>query len=206
MSEIPSSSKRTLTKENVSSLTYYECLGLTPAELDQIPSVAARHHELARRYRRLSLRFHPDKDRSAEAREVFERLKLAVDVLSDPQLRQAYDVTLVVGPSGASAALRATDERVRKATEELRQREKAVASRVHAAAVAEESRRKAAETVRQELTSSSVRSSLRELEDQVILEWDIDNDMLESKLSEVEGLLRMLSTVHKRPRSEVSSL
>ena len=209
MAETSGPSKRTLTKESVASLTYYECLGFTPQELDQITSLAARQHELARRYRRLSLRFHPDKDSSAAAREVFEKLKLAVDVLGDSALRQAYDVSLVLGQSGyagSAAAYQQADEKVRKATEELHQRERAVAARVRAAAAAEETRRQAAETVRQELTSSTVRSSLRELEDQVVLEWDIDKEMLEAKRKEVEGLLDLLVGAQKRPRSEVTTV
>ena len=42
-------------------------------------------------YRRLALRYHPDRNKSLEAAEMMKRLNLAYEVLSDPVRRAAYD-------------------------------------------------------------------------------------------------------------------
>jgi molecular chaperone DnaJ len=62
---------------------YYEVLGLEKS---------ATAEEVKKAYRRLAIKFHPDKnagDKAAE--EKFKELGEAYEVLNDPQSRAAYD-------------------------------------------------------------------------------------------------------------------
>lgn len=61
---------------------YYEVLGVSresPAD------------EIKQQYRKLALKFHPDRNKSSEAAEHFKEVSEAYAVLSDPQKRQVYD-------------------------------------------------------------------------------------------------------------------
>ncbi len=61
---------------------YYEVLGVgRDAEADEIKS----------QYRKLALKFHPDRNKSADAPEHFKEIAEAYAVLSDPEKRQLYD-------------------------------------------------------------------------------------------------------------------
>jgi curved DNA-binding protein CbpA len=60
---------------------YYELLGIRPN---------AAHAELRRAWRRLALRWHPDRAGSS-ATAIFQKIQAAYAVLSDPMSRAAYD-------------------------------------------------------------------------------------------------------------------
>jgi curved DNA-binding protein CbpA len=61
---------------------FYEILQVHPSADPDIIQAA---------YRRLVLRYHPDRNNSPEAAEIIRRLNQAYEVLSDPQRRAAYD-------------------------------------------------------------------------------------------------------------------
>ena len=61
---------------------YYEVLGVSKtSSLDELKS----------QYRKLALKFHPDRNKSSEAAEHFKEISEAYAVLSDPEKRQVYD-------------------------------------------------------------------------------------------------------------------
>ena len=70
---------------------YYEVLGV---------SKDAGADEIKAQYRKLALKFHPDRNKSKEAGEHFKEITEAYAVLSDPQKRQVYDHGGHAGVSG----------------------------------------------------------------------------------------------------------
>ena len=63
--------------------SYYELLGLTQD---------AEQGEIKRAFRKLSVKYHPDKNPGdEEAAEMFRKINRASEVLQDPDLRQIYD-------------------------------------------------------------------------------------------------------------------
>ncbi len=67
----------------MSKRDYYEVLGV---------SKGASEQELKKAYRRLAMKYHPDRNPdSAEAEEKFKEAKEAYEILNDPQKRQAYE-------------------------------------------------------------------------------------------------------------------
>ena len=61
---------------------YYEVLGV---------SQTTPVNEIKTQYRKLALKFHPDRNKSAEAGEHFKEISEAYAVLSDPEKRKVYD-------------------------------------------------------------------------------------------------------------------
>jgi DnaJ-class molecular chaperone len=63
-------------------MDYYEILGVPRnATLDEIKTA----------YRRLALKWHPDRNKSPEATEKFKQINQAYEILSDPKKREIYD-------------------------------------------------------------------------------------------------------------------
>ncbi len=61
---------------------YYEVLGVTKtSSLD----------EIKQQYRKLALKFHPDRNKSSESGEHFKEISEAYAVISDPEKKQVYD-------------------------------------------------------------------------------------------------------------------
>jgi molecular chaperone DnaJ len=61
---------------------YYEVLGVTKT---------SSQDEIKRQYRKLALKFHPDRNKSSEAAEHFKEISEAYAVISDPEKKQVYD-------------------------------------------------------------------------------------------------------------------
>ena len=61
---------------------YYEVLGV---------SKSASADEIKSQYRKLALKFHPDRNKSSDAQEHFKEISEAYAVLSDTSKRQLYD-------------------------------------------------------------------------------------------------------------------
>lgn len=70
---------------------YYEVLGV---------SKASASDEIKAQYRKLALKFHPDRNKSEEAGEHFKEISEAYAVLSDPEKRKVYDQHGHVGVDG----------------------------------------------------------------------------------------------------------
>jgi len=61
---------------------YYKVLGVAKGASDD---------EIKKAYRKLALKYHPDKNQSSGAEEKFKEIGEAYDVLSDPKKKQVYD-------------------------------------------------------------------------------------------------------------------
>ena len=70
---------------------YYEILG--------VPRNATKE-EIKRAYRRLALKYHPDRNKSPEAEEKFKKISEAYAVLSDDEKRRLYDMYGKAGLQG----------------------------------------------------------------------------------------------------------
>lgn len=66
----------------VKETKYYDALGVAPN---------ASQDDIKRAYKRLALKYHPDKNKEPDAQDKFKTLSVAYEVLSDEQKRSRYD-------------------------------------------------------------------------------------------------------------------
>jgi len=58
--------------------------------------------QIKRAYRRLALKYHPDRNKSPKAKEKFKQINAAYEILSDPEKRRRYDAFGHAGVEGAA--------------------------------------------------------------------------------------------------------
>ena len=78
---------------------YYKWFGLDPRRFDE--------QELQKAYRKLARQYHPDKNKDPGAKEIFQKVAKAFDVLNDKQKRELYNrggAEAVDGAAGGSGA------------------------------------------------------------------------------------------------------
>lgn len=68
---------------------YYFILGL---------NIYAREHEIKQAYRKLALQYHPDRNPTKEAEEIFKEVNEAYEILGDSQRKFEYDQLLIGVP------------------------------------------------------------------------------------------------------------
>lgn len=74
---------------------YYKILGITKGATDD---------EIKKAYRKMALRYHPDKNKSIGAEEKFKEIAEAYEVLSDKKKRDVYDTYGEEGLKGSRGA------------------------------------------------------------------------------------------------------
>ncbi|KAG5494465.1 hypothetical protein GH5_02487 [Leishmania sp. Ghana 2012 LV757] len=207
-----------ITKDNIDTFNYFQLFGLaTPAPSapaaagcssggDTGNSASVIDVAAVRRvYRRLSLRFHPDKDGSDEARHAFEVVRTALETVIDSAKLAAYTKTLVeVGGDATSSAVPGEEARQRQraqqahdeaqwAADMLAQRAQERLAKEAAARQAAQEREEAAQQLLSELTSS-LNTPFQLMEAELVRDWDVDEEMVAMKTKEVMKLLRQLAS------------
>lgn len=80
---------------------YYKILGI---------QTGANEDEIKKAYRKMALKYHPDKNKDPNAEEKFKEIAEAYDVLSDPKKRAVYDQYGEEGKGMSTCLLRGRGE------------------------------------------------------------------------------------------------
>ena len=66
----------------INNKNYYEILGVTKT---------SNNDEIKKAYKKLAIKFHPDKNKSTKAEEAFKKIATAYQTLTDPKKREIFD-------------------------------------------------------------------------------------------------------------------
>ncbi|GET92027.1 Dnaj family-like protein [Leishmania tarentolae] len=207
-----------ITKENIDSFNYFQLFGIpTPMASSAVAATGSSGSgndtfipeidvaAVRRVYRRLSLRFHPDKDDSDEARHAFQVVRTALETIIDPTKLSGYMKTLVEEGSGAdNSGVPGEEKRQRQrahqahveaqlAADMLVQRAQERLAKEAAARQAAQEREEAAQRLLSELTSS-LNTPFQLMEAGLVRDWDVDEEMVAMKTKEVMKVLRQLES------------
>jgi outer membrane translocation and assembly module TamA len=198
-------------KTNVHSLNFFQLFGLdatvvaeTGGQLD--PPTAAL---VKKSFRRLSLKFHPDKDPSPDARAAFERLKEAADTITNAERCRGYVATFAKAAAKRESVQHHVDKtehfraNLRRREEEERQKDALKRE------AEEETRRTRGEggvgsRLAQAEAVAALRrlmmSSWRQIEVDMVGDWEVGPEELAAKERDV---LRMIASLEQSmaPRS-----
>ncbi|CCW69330.1 unnamed protein product [Phytomonas sp. Hart1] len=209
-----------ITKDTIQSLNYYEIFHLpSPVSTSSTSSSSSTSgifidaQALQRAYRRYSLLFHPDKDPSPEAREAFERVKIALDTLIDSEKRSAYDASLRKAEEPTAGGANSVEElhRKRQAEKDAKWAEFILKQKENQRAASEDAKRRdivereeTMQRIHAELTSS-LETPFKQMEREVVSDWDVDAELLQMKLQDVEKLLQEIRLQTIDPDDDVAA-
>jgi DnaJ family protein B protein 12 len=71
-------------RDIIKKKNYYEILGLAQNVKDD---------DIKKAYKKLAIKFHPDKNHAPQAADAFKKVSAAYACLSDPEKRKMYDLT-----------------------------------------------------------------------------------------------------------------
>uniref|UniRef100_A0A7S1M484 J domain-containing protein n=1 Tax=Neobodo designis TaxID=312471 RepID=A0A7S1M484_NEODS len=196
-------SDTTVDKTTVHDLTFFAIFGIDANDVvengGQLDPPTAAHVKKA--FRRLSLKFHPDKDPSPEAREAFERVKEAADTLTNADRCRTYAATFRKA-AAEQAQANAHADRTERYAADLRRRQEE-----HRQAAAERRREEAelrrtrgeggagsrlAQAEAVAALRRSMMSSWRQIEADMVADWEVGPDELAVKERDVARMLEAL--------------
>lgn len=93
---------------------YYQILGISPQ---------ATQLEVRSSFRKLAVLYHPDKNKTAEGEERFKEINRAYEILSNPEKRSVYDLSLLRGNSSTITQSAHRDPAYRRRTATYRHHE-----------------------------------------------------------------------------------
>ncbi|CAD2221448.1 DNAJ family-like protein [Angomonas deanei] len=185
-----------ITVENIQQFNFYQLFNL-PCQKELVDTLSIDRDAVQKVYRRLSLRFHPDKDDSEAAKVAFAYVQAARDTILDETKRLQYNKEVLFPVDGVNSE--AHMERQKRAEREakmaesvLQQREQFNLEKTRRQREEKEREEASRELLERELTSS-LKTPFRLLEKELILDWNIDADLLEMKFAEVRKLLQQLA-------------
>ncbi|XP_076181759.1 dnaJ homolog subfamily B member 9 [Ptiloglossa arizonensis] len=79
--------------------THYDTLEISPN---------ATHNEIKSAYYKLTIQYHPDKNKSDSAKQIFQEISAAYEVLSNYKLRKQYDRTIAIRQGNVNVIQRPT--------------------------------------------------------------------------------------------------
>lgn len=74
-----------MNKQNITDLSF------CPYKILEIPELTATYDQIRKGFKNMAIIWHPDKNKAPNARDMFEKIKLASEILLSDTLRPIYD-------------------------------------------------------------------------------------------------------------------